>query len=199
MNSRYLRAGLQSLSSTRNSGTFKLTQPAREQRAIRFIDAGAAQDRIVQVQPLLRSIPIKSGVLNSWKEIATYLGRGVRTVQRWEAELNLPVHRPRGRSRSAVVAFRQELDDWLQCTPSQSHSKQINNGLLGIAHDMQALARKLLESAANLQQHSKGEELVEAADKIGQRLSLLMNVSHGDSLFDRTLLTETPSAEQSDS
>jgi hypothetical protein len=31
--------------------------------------------------------------LDSWKEIASYLGRGVRTVQRWECEEGLPVHR----------------------------------------------------------------------------------------------------------
>ncbi len=30
-------------------------------------------------------------VLNSWKEIACYLGRGVRTVQRYERDLGLPV------------------------------------------------------------------------------------------------------------
>src|SRR5262249_6089715 len=52
-------------------------------------------------------------VLNSWKEVAAYLGRGVRTVQRWEQELGLPVRRPRGKSRSAVIAFRAELDSWL--------------------------------------------------------------------------------------
>jgi hypothetical protein len=54
-----------------------------------------------------------SDVLNSWKEVAAYLGRGVRTVQRWERELALPVRRPRGKSRSAVIAFRAELDIWL--------------------------------------------------------------------------------------
>ena len=54
-----------------------------------------------------------SEVLNSWKEIAVYLGRGVRTAQRWERELQLPVRRPRERSRSAVIAFRSELDRWL--------------------------------------------------------------------------------------
>ena len=37
-----------------------------------------------------------SSVLNSWKEIASYLGRSVRTVQRWEREFGLPVHRPAG-------------------------------------------------------------------------------------------------------
>jgi hypothetical protein len=56
-------------------------------------------------------------VLNSWKEIASYMGRGVRTVQRWEQDLCLPVHRPKGTNRSAVVAFPEELDQWLHQTP----------------------------------------------------------------------------------
>jgi hypothetical protein len=55
-------------------------------------------------------------VLNSWKEVAAYLGRGVRTVQRWERELGLPVRRPRGKSRSAVIAFKTELDRWLRAS-----------------------------------------------------------------------------------
>jgi len=42
--------------------------------------------------------------LNSWKEIATYLSRGVRTVQRWERELKLPVHRIGKGKRSPVYA-----------------------------------------------------------------------------------------------
>jgi hypothetical protein len=58
-------------------------------------------------------------VLNSWKEVATYMGRGVRTVQRWEQELGLPVRRPRGKSRSAVIAFKSELDQWLHRAPSE--------------------------------------------------------------------------------
>ncbi len=56
-------------------------------------------------------------ILNSWKEIAAYLGRGVRTVQRWEADLGLPVHRPKGKDRSAVLGFSEELDAWLRHTP----------------------------------------------------------------------------------
>lgn len=51
--------------------------------------------------------------LNGWKEIASYLGRGVRTVQRWEA-LGLPVRRPNSRLRSAVLSTTQEIDTWLQ-------------------------------------------------------------------------------------
>lgn len=56
--------------------------------------------------------------LSGWKDIAAYLGRGVRTVQRWESDLGLPVRRPRGKDRSAVVALPAELDDWLVKAPS---------------------------------------------------------------------------------
>lgn len=51
--------------------------------------------------------------LDSWKEIAEYLGRDIRTVLRWEQERGLPVHTiPSGRRRS-VYAYKDELDAWL--------------------------------------------------------------------------------------
>lgn len=63
------------------------------------------------------AVPVAEEILNSWKEIANYLDRGVRTVQRWEAELGLPVRRPRGKSRSAVMAMRSDIDQWLRACP----------------------------------------------------------------------------------
>src|SRR5262245_58345031 len=61
-------------------------------------------------------------ILNSWKEVAHYLGRGVRTVQRWELELGLPVRRPRGKSRSPIMALREELDSWIiDCPQAMAH------------------------------------------------------------------------------
>ena len=55
-----------------------------------------------------------SSVLSSWKDIAKYLGKGVRTVQRWERHLGLPVRRPVGASqKSAVVLYRCDVDAWL--------------------------------------------------------------------------------------
>src|SRR5579884_474813 len=60
--------------------------------------------------------------LNSWKEISAYLGTGVRTAQRWEQDLYLPVRRPRGTRRSAVVAIPVELDDWLRKAPIRASS-----------------------------------------------------------------------------
>ncbi len=51
-------------------------------------------------------------ILSSWKEIASYLGKGVRTVQRWESEFGMPVRRPT-ENRHIVYASRQDLDEWL--------------------------------------------------------------------------------------
>lgn len=50
--------------------------------------------------------------LTGWKEIAGYFGRGVRTVQRWEAELSLPVRRMRTGRGDTVYALPAELDAW---------------------------------------------------------------------------------------
>jgi TolB-like protein/Flp pilus assembly protein TadD len=51
--------------------------------------------------------------LDSWKEIAEYLKRSVRTVRRWEAEEGLPVHRHVHQNSGTVYAFKAELDVWL--------------------------------------------------------------------------------------
>ena len=50
--------------------------------------------------------------LDSWKEIAAYLGRDVRTVQRWERREGLPVHRQQHDKLGSVYAFRHEIDAW---------------------------------------------------------------------------------------
>jgi Tfp pilus assembly protein PilF len=49
--------------------------------------------------------------LDSWKEIAAYLKRGVRTAQRWERVAGLPVHRVASQ-RGGAYAFRSEIDAW---------------------------------------------------------------------------------------
>jgi|WetSurSiteA1Bulk_404760.scaffolds.fasta_scaffold04875_3 eukaryotic-like serine/threonine-protein kinase len=52
-------------------------------------------------------------ILDSWKEIAEHLRRNVRTCQRWEREMGLPVHRLDGSSKARVFAYSGELDRWL--------------------------------------------------------------------------------------
>jgi len=63
-----------------------------------------------------------AGILNSWKEIAAYLGRGIRTVQRWERDLSLPVHRIGKGKRSPVFAMPRELNFWLAMVDSDRRS-----------------------------------------------------------------------------
>jgi len=51
--------------------------------------------------------------LDSWKEIAAFLRRDVRTVQRWEKKEGLPVYRHQHEKLGSVYAFPGELSEWL--------------------------------------------------------------------------------------
>ena len=57
--------------------------------------------------------PPTEGRLDSWKEIAAYLNRDVRTVTRWEAE-GLPVHRHQHHKQASVYAYRDEVAAWVE-------------------------------------------------------------------------------------
>lgn len=59
-----------------------------------------------------------TAVLTSWKDIARYMGKGVRTVQRWEQDFALPVRRPCGSNKKAILARPCDLDAWvaMRCT-----------------------------------------------------------------------------------
>src|SRR5215471_18946466 len=61
-------------------------------------------------------------ILSGWKEIANYLRKGVRTVQRYEREQGLPIHRPCGKSAGSVMATKAELDGWVNATPTEGGS-----------------------------------------------------------------------------
>lgn len=62
-------------------------------------------------------------LLKSWKEIASYLGVGVRTAQRWKERRGLPVKQPGASRKSAVLALTEEIDRWLrQSTNSRDRS-----------------------------------------------------------------------------
>lgn len=56
--------------------------------------------------------------LDSWKQIAEYLRRDVRTAMRWESQ-GLPLHRVGGTGRS-VFAFTNEIDDWMAGRPADA-------------------------------------------------------------------------------
>ena len=52
--------------------------------------------------------------LTGWKDIAAYLGKGLRTAQRWEKGFGLPVHRLGREGGEIVFAFQDEIDQWLR-------------------------------------------------------------------------------------
>ena len=58
----------------------------------------------------------KLEIFSGWKEIANYLGKGIRTVQRYEQELGLPVH---SLARHSVIATKSEVDSWVAASPSR--------------------------------------------------------------------------------
>src|SRR5207245_257058 len=59
-------------------------------------------------------LPLLGKKLDSWGEIASYLGREVRTVQRWEVTEGLPVHRHEHKKKSTVYAYAGELNEWIK-------------------------------------------------------------------------------------
>jgi hypothetical protein len=65
-----------------------------------------------------------SDLLDSWKEIAAYIQKDVRTCQRWEKLKNLPVHRVGLTKRSRVFALKPEIDRWMESRPSFQLTEQ---------------------------------------------------------------------------
>jgi tetratricopeptide (TPR) repeat protein/TolB-like protein len=62
--------------------------------------------------------------LDSWKEIAAYLRREVRTVQLWEKQEGLPVHRHFHKRLGSVFAFRSEIDNWRRRVSHDDHEQR---------------------------------------------------------------------------
>ncbi|MGC2744236.1 MAG: helix-turn-helix domain-containing protein [Candidatus Angelobacter sp.] len=191
MNSRFIQADIHSEASSNPSNALNGTQYGDDQGGIRdFKNPAGNHNGIIPRPHLVPPVSLNPGVLNSWKEIATYLGRGVRTVQRWESELQLPIHRPRGKNRSAVVAFRKELDDWLRATPLQRADDDGRDAVLQIARDLQSLAVQLV-GAINSQPQTDGKKLVEATNTILQRLSQLTDDNSGQAIHTKDLLSKS--------
>jgi hypothetical protein len=51
-------------------------------------------------------------ILSGWKQIACYLGKSIRTVQRWEHDLGLPVRKTDMHTESGVSAIVTEIEIW---------------------------------------------------------------------------------------
>jgi hypothetical protein len=101
------------------------TSSLGRQRSIRLQDLrvkkdGGEQSMLVPnfrnhaQQQVLTRVEYPPAILSDWKTIASYLGKGVRTVQRWERDLALPVRRNRIDTKGILIAFVAEIDDWVR-------------------------------------------------------------------------------------
>jgi TolB-like protein/Tfp pilus assembly protein PilF len=76
-----------------------------------------------QPQPPVRDRPANDR-LDSWKEIAAYLKKEVRTVQRWEKSLGLPVRRLVQGKQGTVFAYKSDLDAWWRASQSKIEDEE---------------------------------------------------------------------------
>jgi uncharacterized protein YceH (UPF0502 family) len=86
-------------------------------------------------------------LLTSWKEIGLYLGKGVRTVQRWERDFDLPIHRAPSGSRRAIFAVSEELDAW-----ARSHRRAPAGAVAdSLRRDVAELRQEISDLSARLE------------------------------------------------
>lgn len=118
--------------------------------------------------------------LDSWKEIAAFLGRGERTAKRWEVDRGLPVHRVPGGGRSAVFAYRSELTEWLgqkavavgtEAEPLRDEPESVAEALEPLDAPLPTLGQDL--SAANSYKNSYKDEGGRSAVRISVALIAL--------------------------
>jgi TolB-like protein len=109
------------------------------------------------------------GSLESWKAIASYLHREVRTVQRWERDEGLPVHRHEHKKQATVYAYQHEIDDWRANREKQGADTRSAARRLGVAALLLLGAVAVLAVVANLA--SRPSEAPVAA---GKRLIIVL-------------------------
>lgn len=74
---------------------------------------------------VLLPVPPAPDRLDSWKDIAAFFGREVRTVQGWEKNEGLPVHRHRHARQGSVYAFKSELEAWRKQRASRPEAETV--------------------------------------------------------------------------
>lgn len=144
-------------------------------------------------------------VLSGWKDIAHYLGKAVRTLQRYEHQLGLPVRRPLGHRTSAVVAMKSELDSWVKSSPiGQKHfdaSQQatqtyliselagrlqeravLHAQMMALRKELKATVLTIRESIAELRQQlketQKRQDVIESVIRSNARHLVVVDVKH---------------------
>jgi TolB-like protein/Flp pilus assembly protein TadD len=69
--------------------------------------------------------------LDSWKDIAAYLKRSVSTVQRWERQEGLPVHRHLHGKLGSIYAYPSEVDAWWRVSGQNASASEVRPSARG--------------------------------------------------------------------
>jgi hypothetical protein len=138
-------------------------------------------------------------VFNSWKEIASYLGKGVRTVQRWEVQFGLPVQRPNIKNKGVVRASREELDHWVATRWSQRPSvSSLDDTLNELRRTVAELASQNANLRRQLDEKNRGNGSA-AGSSAANHGEIKLLLQHCDQLLKRTELMQQKFAETLDS
>lgn len=109
------------------------------------------------------------GRLDSWKEIASFFRRDVRTVQLWERHERLPVHRHHHRKVGTVHAYVPELQNWWKqrCSGKAGESP---SGTLEPASSQAENARPRAQIRLALHRFIAPEGFASDADRLADRI-----------------------------
>jgi Tol biopolymer transport system component len=113
--------------------------------------------------------------LDSWKEIAAYVGRDTRTVARWEKSEGFPIHRHAHQKKHTVYAFKHEIDAWRQARSSTAENEVQGHALRGRGLPprwllLTAFAIALVLAALSLLPTTTGERPREVASTAAGRM-----------------------------
>lgn len=109
-------------------------------------------------------------ILSGWKSIATHLGAGVRTVQRWEHS-GLPIRRPRGATKGPILAYSEELDAWIRSQQAKApDGSSVGGAKLHATLDNIRLSRQAAALIQELDRNS--QELKNQLERMKSLMSL---------------------------
>src|SRR6266545_945737 len=103
--------------------------------------------------PLGASDSSSDGRLDSWKEIAAYLRRSVRSARRWEKDEGLPVRRHAHDKGDSVYAYKSELDGWWN---DRGGNLSDRNATEGVALPSVEPAASDVETGMDESEHARG-------------------------------------------
>ena len=132
----------------------------------------------VRLAPFMTAAPqpAQKEVLDSWKEIAVFLKRGIRTVQRWERDEGLPVHRHGHNKRATVIAYTAEIQKWIDSRREDRSPEPQRTSVESYAHLTHAQLMQVCIAARSRAERARRHPDI-ILDKYRHEMTRLMEVA----------------------